>query len=68
MSKPDTIPTGTFVRLRKEETWGCRVEKEIEPGITTKVEVHRKDGSCETKTVKVFWVGDGVSLGNFVDD
>ena len=68
MSKPDTIPTGTFARLRKEKTWGCRVEKEIEPGTTTKVEVHRKDGSSETRTVKVFWVGDGVSLGNFVDD
>ncbi|MXW84339.1 MAG: hypothetical protein F4246_02150 [Rhodothermaceae bacterium] len=68
MSNPDAIPTGTFAWLRKEETWGCRVAKEIEPGTTTKVDVHRKDGSSETKTVKVFWVGEGVSLGSFVDN
>lgn len=67
MSKPESRPTGTFARLRKEGNWGCKIEEEIAPGTTTEVDVRRKDGTSETKTVTVFWAGDGISLGNFVD-
>ena len=68
ISNPASIPTGPFAWLRKEETWGCRVEKENESKTASGVEVHRKDGNSETKTVKVFWKRNGVSPGNFVED
>ena len=61
-------PTGTFIRLKKEGKWGCRIDEEIDSGTTVEVEVRRKDGTSEYKMVKVFWVGDGVSMGNFVND
>ena len=54
-------------RLRKEELWGCRVEKEIESRTQSEVEVHRKDGTSETKLVKVLWTRNGPSPGNFVE-
>ena len=68
ISNPDPIPTGPFAWLRKEETLGCRVEKEIESRTPSEVEVHRKDGNTETKTVKVFWTRNGMSTANFVED
>ena len=65
MSTTNSTPTGTFTRLRKEGNWGCKIQEEIAPGITIGVDVRRKDGTSETKTV--FWAGEGISLGNFVD-
>ena len=67
MSTTNSTPTGTFTRLRKEGNWGCKIEEEIAPETTIEVDVRRKDGTSETKTVTVFWAGEGISLGNFVD-
>lgn len=55
-------------RLQKEELWGCRVEKEIESRTPSEVEVHRKDGTSETKLAKALWTRNGMSPGNFVED
>lgn len=68
MTHSDAPVKGTYTKLKKDGVWGCRVEKEEAPGTILDVSVVRKDGTSETRKVEIFWVGGGVSLGNFLDD
>ena len=68
MTHADTPVKGTYTKLKKDGVWGCRVEKEAAVGTVLDVSVVRKDGASETRTVEIFWAGDGVALGKFVDD
>ena len=68
ISNPEPLPTGPFAPgSEKKKPWGCRVEKEIESRTPSEEDVHRKDGTSETKLVKVLWARNGMSLGNLVE-
>ena len=56
----DIDAIATYTRLRTG-SWGVRVPEAVqrlEPGETTRVQVHKRNGRQNAETVTCFWVGE----------